>query len=156
MSYDPTLVSAIAQADQGGDLDDVRALLDPDRPNEEENFLGGLTPDLAAILAFCVAVGTISGAAKSIADMIGLANKAAKWAKSLRGEKPVKAELTLRERTLALLFEATTNRREGLSAKTLQTILGCSHADLDEALTALEHSGVARKSLQGNWKFSSR
>lgn len=156
MINDPLAISQLAQLDREGELDGIKAILEPRDAEAEERFLGDAAAHLTAILGLCVALGTITGAVGGIADMVTLANKLAAWVKERRsgGAEAAQAELTLRERLLMLLFEATTNREEGLSEAKLGTLLGCRAAEVTEALSLLESRGVARKSLQGMWKYA--
>ena len=87
--------------------------------------------------------------------MVALATKLAAWFRSFREGAAVAPEgLGPWERLLVLLFEATTNRQEGLSDEKLKRLLGCTEAELGDAIASLEHHGVARKSLQGDWKYA--
>ena len=111
-------------------------------------------PIFTLIVSFCAAVGTVTAAVKGAADVLALATKLAVWIKSTRdGVAAAPEGLGLRERLLVLLFEATAKRRQGFSDQKLQQILGCTEAELSDAMASLMQNGVARKSLQGDWKY---
>jgi hypothetical protein len=152
---DPVVISQFAQLDRDGELNGIKAMLDLQKAKSEDRFLGELAPYLAAIVGFCAALGTVTKAVQGTVDMVKLATKLATWVRSAREGAAVTPEgLGLRERLLVLLFEATTNRQEGLSDQKLQGLLGCTAAELGTAIASLEHHGVARKSLQGDWRYA--
>jgi len=152
---DPVVIRRFAQLNRDGALESIKKMLDPHKGEPEDRFLGDVAPYLAAIIGFCAALGTVTKAVQGTADMVALATKLATWVRSVREGAAVAPEgLGLRERLLVILFEATTNRREGLSNEKLQLLLGCTETELGGAIASLEHHGVARKSLQGDWKYA--
>jgi biotin operon repressor len=152
---DPIVIRQFVQLDRNGELEGIKQMLDPQKAEPENRFLGEIAPHIAVIINLCAALATVTKAVTGTADMVALATKLAAWVRSALEGAAVKPEdLGLRERLLGLLFEATTNRREGLSDEKLKRLLGCTEAELAEAIAALKNDGLARKSHQGDWKYA--
>jgi hypothetical protein len=152
---DPVVINAFAKMDRAGELEDIKQLLDPNRPKRNDRFIAEIQPYLADIIGFCSALAIVTKAATGAVGAVVLAKKHIDWVKKRLASTPeLPKDLGLRERLLVLLFEATINRGEGLSSEKLKQLLACSTEEFDEAIAGLQQFGVARISIDGDWKYA--
>jgi DNA-binding transcriptional ArsR family regulator len=129
-------------------------VIDPEakEAHREDHFFGeALT--IAMFLSFAKSLADVLEGALEVTKILTKSEELFKWVRKRKAGSNESTKASLSERILILAFEAYVNRKAGVRADALSTVLGVEVAEIDRALTALEKRGVMRKTKDGAWKY---